>query len=132
MDLLMPVMDGITAIGHIRRELPDVEVIAVKEAIYRVAQEALHNVVKPARARRVSLSLGQEDGTIVLVVEDDGQGFDPAGEFPGHLGLRSMRERVERLGGQFSLTSAPGEGSRLCVRLAAPDAIETAARLPTP
>ncbi|MFN0148580.1 MAG: GAF domain-containing protein [Dehalococcoidia bacterium] len=95
---------------------------AVKEAIYRVAQEALHNVVKHARAQRVTLSLGCEGEALVLVVADDGQGFDPGGDFPGHLGLRSMRERVERLGGQLTLTSAPGEGSRLAVRLAAPPA----------
>jgi signal transduction histidine kinase len=48
-----------------------------------------------------------------LEIKDDGQGFDPGGEFPGHLGLRSMRERVERLGGAFEIESAPDRGTRL-------------------
>lgn len=53
-----------------------------------------------------------EDG-IVLEIADDGTGFDPQGSFPGHLGLRSMRERLTRFGGTLSIESAPGQGTRL-------------------
>lgn len=87
--------------------------LPVKEALYRVAQEALHNVVKHARATRVDLALALDDGRITLDLRDDGVGFDPTGEFPGHLGLRSMRERVARVGGSFLVESAPGAGTRL-------------------
>jgi signal transduction histidine kinase len=48
----------------------------------------------------------------VLEVADDGVGFDPAGSFPGHLGLRSMRERASRLGASIEVESAPGRGAR--------------------
>jgi signal transduction histidine kinase len=87
--------------------------IGVKEALFRIGQEALHNTVKHARASQVQMSLAETDGRIVLQVEDDGQGFDPGGEFPGHLGLRSMKERMERLGGRFSVESSPGAGTRV-------------------
>ena len=53
------------------------------------------------------------DEGIYLDLTDDGQGFDPAGEFPGHLGLQSMRERITRLGGSFQLESQPGAGTHL-------------------
>ena len=90
-------------------EEPDVD-LNVKEAFYRITQEALHNIVKHARARRVRVRLGVNDGVLSLRIEDDGVGFEAGGEFPGHLGLRSMRERIEGLGGEFQLRSSPGEG----------------------
>jgi signal transduction histidine kinase len=89
----------------------------VKEAIYRVAQEALHNVVKHARARHVQLRLAIEGGALTLEVQDDGAGFDPSGEFPGHMGLTSMRERVGRLAGEIEITSAPRQGTRVRARV---------------
>ncbi|MBI3965419.1 MAG: GAF domain-containing protein, partial [Chloroflexi bacterium] len=85
----------------------------VKEALYRIAQEALHNTVKHARARNVALRLERNESGLRLVVADDGQGFDPHGSFPGHLGLESMRERATRLGGSVDLHSTPGEGTRI-------------------
>lgn len=88
---------------------PDVS-LEIKEALYRVTQEALHNVVKHARASRVDLHLQMENGTLTLGIRDNGRGFDPTASFPGHLGLTSMQERVERLGGHFSLASKPGQG----------------------
>jgi signal transduction histidine kinase len=87
--------------------------LAVKEALYRVAQEALHNVAKHAQATQVELRLAVEDGRLTLTIRDDGQGFDPTGDFPGHLGLRSMRERLETVGGEFHLHSAPGQGTMI-------------------
>lgn len=85
-----------------------------KQEIYRIAQEALQNTVKHARARTVDLMLHQTDSAVILVVHDDGIGFDPSESFPGHLGLRSMRERVSTLGGTLEIESAPGHGT--CLR----------------
>lgn len=93
-----------------------------EEALYRIAQEAMHNTVKHARAMRVRLSLRREDACVRLVVQDNGKGFDASGSFPGHLGLHTMRDRAERLGGSFDLASAPGDGARIevCVPVTAP------------
>jgi signal transduction histidine kinase len=96
---------------------PDVSLEA-KEAFYRIAQEALHNTVKHARARRVELRLTADDDGVCLEVEDDGIGFDPTVIFPGHLGQQSMRERAERLGGAVIVRSGPGDGA--CVRALIP------------
>src|SRR5215210_2659865 len=84
-----------------------------KEALYRIAQEALHNTVKHARAQAVDLKMECDPGRITLTVSDDGAGFDPEGDFPGHLGLRSMRERALRLGGTLEVDSVPGKGTRI-------------------
>jgi signal transduction histidine kinase len=89
----------------------------VKDALYRIAQEALHNITKHARAENVGLLLEQETEGIMLEVRDDGIGFDPSGSFPGHLGLESMRERAERLGGTLEVESRPGNGTRILVRI---------------
>ncbi len=89
----------------------------MKEALYRIAQESLHNTVKHARAENVGLLLKQENEGIMLEVRDDGIGFDPSGSFPGHLGLESMRERAERLGGTLEVESRPGNGTRILVRV---------------
>ncbi len=85
--------------------------------LYRIAQEALHNIVKHARASVVALRLAEEANEIVLEVRDNGRGFDPAGPFPGHLGLRSMRERVTKVGGTLTIESMPGRGTCVDVRL---------------
>jgi PAS domain S-box-containing protein len=88
-----------------------------KEALYRVAQEALYNIVKHAQARRVTLRLYQADMAVVLEIEDDGVGFNPQAIFPGHLGLHSMRERIHRLGGSIEIKSAPEWGAAVCASL---------------
>jgi signal transduction histidine kinase len=61
--------------------------LETKEELYRIAQEALHNIVKHARASRISLRLADSGTDILLEVGDNGIGFDPAAPFPGHLGL---------------------------------------------
>jgi len=93
-------------------------------ALYRIVQEALTNVVKHADARRVSITLVRKDASAVVVVEDDGQGFDPASARAGALGFAGMRERVELIGGRLTVESAPGAGTTLVaeVRVAAEDA----------
>lgn len=89
--------------------------LAIKEMLYRIAQEALHNTIKHARASLVTVSVCQEPERIVLEVADDGSGFDPAGAFPGHLGLRSMRERAARHGAELRIESDSGQGARIIV-----------------
>jgi PAS domain S-box-containing protein len=95
---------------------PDVP-LELKEPLYRIAREALHNIVKHARATHVKVRLECGDDGIALEVTDDGVGFDGDGAFPGHLGLRSMRERVEALGGTLDVASAPGRGTRIRARI---------------
>jgi signal transduction histidine kinase len=80
--------------------------------LFRVAQEALNNVVHHARARTANVDLRPMDGGLLLAVRDDGVGFDPAGPGAGrHLGLASMRERVQLVGGTLDVESAPGQGT---------------------
>jgi two-component system nitrate/nitrite sensor histidine kinase NarX len=88
--------------------------------LLRVVQEALTNVRKHAGARVATVSLNAEDGVVVLEVKDDGSGFDPGRleEALDHgFGLASMRERVEQIGGTLAVHTAPGEGTRVEVRL---------------
>jgi len=82
-----------------------------------VAQEALHNAAKHARAREVVVMLEVGASDVGLLVADDGRGFDPRGDFPGHLGLQSMRERALAVGGTLEIDSAPGQGTRLRARI---------------
>lgn len=89
------------------------------EALFRMAQEALANVARHARARHVRLWLGRESDTVQLRVEDDGQGFEPATASPG-MGLRSLRERAELLHGALEIESTPGTGTKLVVRIPLP------------
>jgi len=82
--------------------------------MFRIAQEALGNVRKHARAKKVEIHLGQEDGGYKVQVRDDGVGFSPPqllDSAPGHLGLSSMRERAELAGGWCKVHSLPGCGT---------------------
>jgi signal transduction histidine kinase len=87
-----------------------------EEELFRVVQEAAHNSVKHARAQRIDLSIwisADPPGTLVVEVADDGTGFDPTLRRPGHLGLRIMRERVERIGGHLTIDSAPSRSTTI-------------------
>ena len=90
-----------------------------EEHLYRLAQEALHNAVKHAQANHAWVELAAGDGAVVLIVRDDGVGFDPAEPHPGHFGLETMRERASRIGAELSLDSAPGRGTRVRVQVPA-------------
>jgi signal transduction histidine kinase len=96
----------------------------VEATLFRVAQEALTNVRKHARANRADLTLSYMHDRVALDTRDDGTGFDPdnTGDATGSpreagFGLKTMRERVERLGGTLSIESTPGEGTTLAVEL---------------
>jgi signal transduction histidine kinase len=84
--------------------------------IYRVAQEALTNIARHASPRDVVLSLHRDDAGLLLVIRDDGCGFD-AGATAGGFGLAGMRERVELCGGGLEVDSRPGLGTRIRARL---------------
>jgi signal transduction histidine kinase len=89
----------------------------VKEALYRIAVEALHNTVKYSRARLVTMQLVDSPERIDLQIADDGVGFDTQAVPYGHFGLRSMRERVAQLNGIIDIDSAPGHGTRIAVSI---------------
>ena len=87
----------------------------MEEELFRIIQEALHNAVKHAQPSRVDIRLDEPDdaaGTLVVEVADDGVGFDPDVTRPGHLGLESMRERTQRVGGRFTLRSPRTDGDQ--------------------
>jgi len=86
--------------------------------LYRVAQEALTNVVRHARAQAASVVVTASRGGVQLVIEDDGIGFDPTRLAAAEqVGLMGMRERLELLGGSLRIESAPGEGCSVYARL---------------
>ena len=106
----------------VRTDLPDEPPIPLdtKQAIYRIAQEALHNLVKHSRAKHASLRLRSDRDALTMEVADDGEGFDPSRSYPGHFGLPSMRERAESGGGELQIESRPGEGTTVRVRVPIP------------
>jgi two-component system, NarL family, sensor histidine kinase DevS len=83
-----------------------------ERVVYRLAQEALNNVVKHSSATRAALRANLADGALRVVVEDDGEGFDP-NLVDGGRGLVGMRERVALLGGQLEVTSQPEQGTKI-------------------
>ena len=89
----------------------------VEEQLFRVAQEALHNVVKHAHAGRVTVRIEEASNgeAVGLEVIDDGRGFDTTLPYPGHMGLRTMLDRVQRVGGTLDVASVPGEGTTVRV-----------------
>ncbi|MEW5957659.1 MAG: GAF domain-containing sensor histidine kinase [Chloroflexota bacterium] len=87
--------------------------VRIEGGLYRIAQEGLTNIARHAEARHVNLDLTITPAQVQLVIEDDGQGFDPAQVSPGHFGLIGLNERVKLLGGQLHLESSPGSGVRL-------------------
>src|SRR5207237_9948417 len=104
-------------------EEPEIS-LAAKEALYRIAQEALQNVAKHARAQSVELALEQIGSEVILRIKDDGRGFDADRSYPGHLGLQSMRERMAGVGGALHIQSSPGLGASVEARLPLPAVFE--------
>lgn len=102
-------------------DLPAADIPVAPEpalALYRIAQEALTNIRKHAHARQVKLALRVLDGTLELEIEDNGQGFRSGGpEGRRHHGLTGMKHRVQMCSGEFALTSRPGAGARITVRI---------------
>ncbi|MCC7352891.1 MAG: HAMP domain-containing protein [Anaerolineae bacterium] len=90
--------------------------IAVEQALFRVAQEALANVARHSGATTAEIRLAWEGDAVTLTIADNGQGFDVAAADGTGLGLRSMRERVEALGGSLRVESKAGAGTRVVVK----------------
>ena len=84
----------------------------VRREVFLVCKEGLHNLVRHAQARRVDVRLAREDGALILVVADDGRGFDPGASAAG-VGLASMHRRARALGGHLEVDSAEGRGTVL-------------------
>jgi two-component system nitrate/nitrite sensor histidine kinase NarX len=89
--------------------------------VFHIIQEALANIRKHSHARNTRVLLTRDGHRYTLLIEDDGSGMAPAAEgLPGeHLGLTVMRERAERLPGEITIESEPGEGTRIVVTFAA-------------
>jgi signal transduction histidine kinase len=103
-------------LGSIRAHLTE----DMEHNLFRIAQEAVANVLKHARATAIVLTLCEDREGIQLTLTDDGGGFDTSHSFAsrmGHFGIIGMRERAERSGGTFRLVSEPGAGTRIEVRI---------------
>ena len=90
---------------------------AWENELYPLAMEALNNSLKHAFASRVQVSLEEINQHLVMVISDNGRGFDHQNIGEGGLGLRNMMERADRLGGKLEITSNPGEGTRICASI---------------
>ncbi|MDX1416903.1 MAG: 7TM-DISM domain-containing protein [Candidatus Promineifilaceae bacterium] len=88
---------------------------AVNMAFYRIAREALNNVINHARATQIEISLFQDRDQVELHIEDNGIGFDPQKVPDGHLGIAIMTERAIQIGGDLQIKSAPGKGTAVIV-----------------
>jgi signal transduction histidine kinase len=94
-----------------------------EQHLLRIAQEAVANVLKHAGATKIWVKLHLEPRKLYLRIKDNGRGFDQKDAFVslgGHFGLIGMRERAERLGGEFRLATQPGEGAEVEVRVPLP------------
>jgi signal transduction histidine kinase len=100
---------------------------AVETALYRIVQEALTNVIRHAQAETASIFIERHNHAVRAIIEDDGQGFDPAqvSSSDGHLGLYGIRERAELLGGRLTIESEPGHGTSLFIEIPLPSKEET-------
>jgi len=103
------------AMGNVPRQLES----SVSLCLYRVVQEAFHNVMSHSQAKKVQVELGADHRQILLRVIDDGVGFKVNQAAPG-LGLASMRQRVSSVGGSIEIDSAPMAGTRVEVRVPLP------------
>jgi signal transduction histidine kinase len=90
----------------------------VEEHLYRITSEALHNVIKHSGADAATVRISFEMGSLSVEVHDNGGGFDPNVDHPGHLGLRTMAERARTIGAELSIASAPGQGTTVLLSLA--------------
>jgi signal transduction histidine kinase len=101
------------AVAFTYDNVPEVVPPDVMLCLYRVAQEALQNALKHSRATELALDLSGTSDGLTLTFRDDGVGFDIDAAWKTGIGLRSMSERLQAVGGSLTLTSRPGAGTRL-------------------
>ena len=101
--------------GREQKLPPDVQI-----ALYRLAQEALNNVVKHADASEVRVTLECRPAEVMLAIHDDGRGFDPAHTNPDTFGLQSMRERAAQIGATLQIQSQLHQGTIVAIEWRAP------------
>jgi signal transduction histidine kinase len=114
-------MDGLTVHVEVIGDHSLAQVI--KSGLFRIAQEAINNIIKHAKVKEAWLTLDLSGNPLRLCVQDHGAGFDTANNSrnPGHLGLEGMQERVKSLGGKIKITSALGEGTLVDVQVPLPE-----------
>lgn len=102
-----------------------------EQAIYRVVQEALHNVGRHAHARNVTVQVSREDRSVHVSVEDDGIGIQTRSNSRGHsFGLAGIKERIATIGGTSRVVSVKGKGTRIEINVPADETVAGAGRLP--
>ncbi len=112
------------AIQFHQSELPRAIAREVASCLYRVAQESLQNVAVHSGAKKVSVTISQRKGALVLVIADDGTGFDPeAATGAGGLGLVGMEERARLVNGNLAITAQPGRGTRITLKVPMAEAL---------
>jgi signal transduction histidine kinase len=90
--------------------------LEAEQAVYRMLQEALANIARHSHAKQVDISLDFSDTDLAVKIEDDGQGFD-LGHKPNGIGLRTIIDRADEIGGQARVKSAPGKGTIILIDL---------------
>jgi signal transduction histidine kinase len=99
---------------NIEGDIVDEPPVPVALAAFQIFQEGLTNALKHSQTTAIAVRISEEDGKVHIVVQDEGAGFDPSEEVgEEHVGMRLMRERAARVGGELKLDSRPGEGTRL-------------------
>ena len=110
-------LKGIVDIDLDKAEFPK----EIETTIYRITQESLTNAIRHAKAKKITLRLWIGPSILNLLIKDDGIGFDVAEHFSQrtdlHLGIVTIKERLELLGGNLEITSEPGEGTELLATL---------------
>ena len=105
------------SLQEIEQPLPD----ALKIGLFRIFQESLTNVARHSGAKKVKVSLQQQEKELVLTVQDNGKGFDESGTVKKTLGLLGMKERTLMMGGQYNISGITGEGTTVTVSVPLPD-----------
>ena len=88
--------------------------------LYRIAQEAVNNALKHAAPSEIRIGLEIRDGTLLMEVDDDGEGFPDTAADSSGIGMRVMRHRAQLIGGEFTITAAPAGGTRISCRIPLP------------
>jgi signal transduction histidine kinase len=118
--LLKQLCDPFTLKTQIAVSLDALEGILLPEkeqmVFYRVAQEALNNIAKHARATQVQVDLRRRTDGLILCIQDNGRGFDPQHIPADHLGVRIMRERADSIGAELIISSQEGQGTAITLR----------------